>query len=506
MSDDDQIRAMREWAAQLSSEELQDVLHGILGGVSATDAAPHTPEMPELPDPPQEPQALTVRVDVDGTSPPVWRRLVLHGDLLLDEVHAVLQAAFGWQDYHLHKFWPGPDKRVWRGPSFLTEYDLTEGEEGILESEVRLDQLLRLPGDRLFYTYDFGDDWTHTLRLESVGPLDPDAPTAVCTGGRMAGPLEDCGGPPGHNELVESYRADNGLADLDEDQRAWLPPDWDPTELDLDEVAHRLSLVGLTTEELLERLRSSGQGQGGGLPAELEPLLDLALPRVVAELDEWVARARTDQDGELSDEDVAAIARPYRYLVELAGEDGIPLTAAGWMRPAYVERVYVDLGMEEGWIGKGNREDQTLPVAQLRALCQEVGLLRKHKGRLLRTRLAKDLRTDEEYVAAVTGRLLHHRDTFVTAARALFALMTAATGRPAWEHSDVVARIMTDCGLRTGPLGVDPRHVSEWVRPVRATLRRATGERLLHDGPHPLDHRAVALARAALWPQAREQG
>lgn len=330
--------------------------------------------MPELAEPPQEPQALTVRVDVDETRPPVWRRLVLHGDLLLDEVHAVLQAAFGWQDYHLHKFWPGPAKRVWRGPSFLTEYDLSEGEEGVLESEVRLDQLLRAPGDRVFYTYDFGDEWTHTLRLESVGPL--------------------------------------------------------------------------------------------------EPLLDLAPARVV----------------------------------ELAGDDGIPLTAAGWMRPAYVERVYLDLGMEEGWIGKGNREEQTLPVAQLRALCQEVGLLRKHKGRLLRTRLARDLSTDEEYVAAVTNRMLHHRDTFVTAARALFAVLTAATGRPAWEHSDVIARILTGCGLRTGPLGVDPGHVSEWVRPVRATFRRATGERLLHDGPHPLDHRAVALARAALWPLGQVDG
>lgn len=98
VSDDDQTRAMREWAAQLSSEELEDVPHGILAGVSATDAAPHTPEMPTLPDPPEEPQALTVRVDIDETRPPVWRRLVLRGDLLLDELHAVLQAAFGWQD------------------------------------------------------------------------------------------------------------------------------------------------------------------------------------------------------------------------------------------------------------------------------------------------------------------------------------------------------------------------------------------------------------------------
>ena len=493
---------MREWAATLSSDELHDVLHQILGAAGTTTRAePHTPAMPELPDPPEEPQALTLRVDVDETRPPVWRRLVVHGDLLLDELHAVLQAAFGWQDYHLHRFWPGPSKRVWRGPSFLTEQDVAEGEEGILESEVRLDQLLRSPGDRVFYTYDFGDDWTHTLRLESVGPLDPDSPTAVCTGGRMAGPLEDCGGPHGHNELVAAYRADNGLADLDEDQRAWLPPDWDPRQLDLEEVTHRLSLVGLSTDELLERLRAAGaEGETAGIPEALEPLLDLALPRTAAELADWTARARAEQDGDLTDEDLAAIARPYRHLVELAGDEGIPLTAAGWMRPAYVERVYRELGMDEVWIGKGNREDQTLPVAQLRETCQELGLLRKHKGRLLRTPLARGLSTDEEYVAALTARLLHDRDTFVSAARALFALLTAATGRTSWEHADVIARIMTDCGLRTGPLGVDPRHVTEWVRPVRGALRRATGERLLDRGPHPHDRRAVALARAALWP------
>lgn len=102
---------------------------------------------------------------------------------------------------------------------------------------------------------------------------------------------------------------------------------------------------------------------------------------------------------------------------------------------------------------------------------------------------------------AVARGLLHHRDRFVQAARALFALLTAASGRSAWDHTQDIARIFTDCGLRTGPAGVERRHATEWVREIWGALDRASGASL---GDRPVDqgdHRAVALARAALWPE-----
>jgi hypothetical protein len=118
------------------------------------------------------------------------------------------------------------------------------------------------------------------------------------------------------------------------------------------------------------------------------------------------------------------------------------------------------------------------------------------------TRLARGITTDEGYVEALTTRLLHHRETWVEVAGALFALLTAAAGRPSWDHCDTVARILTECGLRVGPAGVDRWDVMEWVRPVSATLRRATGEKMLDRTGTEHDHRAVALARRALWPEA----
>ncbi|MDO5740878.1 MAG: plasmid pRiA4b ORF-3 family protein [Ornithinimicrobium sp.] len=498
---DGPLSEMRKKVAELSPEELRAVLTDILGG-GLLDAAPEppTPLLPTVHEPPAETRALTVRVDVDETRPPVWRRLVLRGDLTLEEVHAVVQAAFGWQDYHLHRFWPGPARQIWRGPYFLTQYDLDEGEEGILESEVRLDQVLRGDGDRLFYTYDFGDDWTHTIKLESSDALDPSAPRAVCTGGRRAGPVEDCGGPPGHNQLVDAFLSGPGLSGMEEELREWLPPGWDPTELDLDEVGLRLSTIGLSAEALLAVL---GATESGGLdfPEALDALLALAPSEVVVELARLCQRARTEHGAELTPGDRAAISRPYRLMVELAEEEGIPLTGAGWMKPAYVERIYRELGLDEDWIGKGNREDQTQPVARLRAMCQQLGLLRKHQARLVRTPLARTLRTDEEYVAAVAARLLRDRDPYRQSAMALFALLTAASGGPQANHAGEVARIMTDCGLRTSPTGVDRRHALEMVRSVWLTLRDASGRtsRQRDESGLPGDHRAVAIARASLW-------
>jgi hypothetical protein len=45
-----------------------------------------------------------VKVNLHGAKPPVWRRLEIPSVMTLDLVHQVLQAAFGWHDYHLHSF------------------------------------------------------------------------------------------------------------------------------------------------------------------------------------------------------------------------------------------------------------------------------------------------------------------------------------------------------------------------------------------------------------------
>ena len=76
----------------------------------------------------------------------------------------------------------------------MCPFQVEEGETGIPEEDVRLDEVLVDVGDKLFYDYDFGDDWQHTIKLEAVLPRHDSGPKAVCVAGRRDSPAEDCGG------------------------------------------------------------------------------------------------------------------------------------------------------------------------------------------------------------------------------------------------------------------------------------------------------------------------
>ena len=185
---------------------------------------------------PEAVRGFRVRLDLRGAKPPVWRRLELPGDLPLPRLHDVIQAAMGWYDCHLHRFRTGRDHR---SPYFVTAFDLEEGEEGLLEDDVRLDQLLVDKGDELWYEYDFGDGWDHRLVVEKV--LDAPPEVVRCTAGRMACPPEDCGGLGGYEEIVTWVRSGydddllpQGFEDA-EHGRGWLPFEWHPDDFDIAE-------------------------------------------------------------------------------------------------------------------------------------------------------------------------------------------------------------------------------------------------------------------------------
>ena len=51
-------------------------------------------------------------------------------------------------------------------------------------------------GGRTFvYDYDLGALWRHDLRVEQITDPEPGRAYPRCTGGRRAGPPENCGGP-----------------------------------------------------------------------------------------------------------------------------------------------------------------------------------------------------------------------------------------------------------------------------------------------------------------------
>lgn len=50
---------------------------------------------------------LEVRVELVDSEPAIWRQLEVRSTMTLNQVHRVLQAAFGWEDIHLYRFTTG---------------------------------------------------------------------------------------------------------------------------------------------------------------------------------------------------------------------------------------------------------------------------------------------------------------------------------------------------------------------------------------------------------------
>src|SRR6266508_3368413 len=104
------------------------------------------------------PEVYQLHVWIRQISPMIWRRFLIRSDSTLTDLHNTLQIAFGWSDFHLHRF------------------------------RFRVNE-------RFLYEYDFGDWWQHEVRIERRLPLEKKRIYPVCTGGKRAGPPEDCGGP-----------------------------------------------------------------------------------------------------------------------------------------------------------------------------------------------------------------------------------------------------------------------------------------------------------------------
>jgi hypothetical protein len=48
--------------------------------------------------------AWQIRADLTGIRSPVWRRILVSDHIHLLALHGLIQAAFGWLDYHPHQF------------------------------------------------------------------------------------------------------------------------------------------------------------------------------------------------------------------------------------------------------------------------------------------------------------------------------------------------------------------------------------------------------------------
>ena len=82
------------------------------------------------------------------------------------------------------------------------------------------------------YTYDFGDNWVHAVKLRQRVTSAERFQRRLVAGSRAA-PKEDSGGIYGYWRLVERFETGNDPWGLDPDQDPGWIDDWNPEQFDL---------------------------------------------------------------------------------------------------------------------------------------------------------------------------------------------------------------------------------------------------------------------------------
>ena len=170
--------------------------------------------------------AVTLKVTLRDTKPPVWRRLVLPDSMTLGGLSEAIQAAMGWHGGHLHMFEIGETR--------YGNLSLGEDEEGGMadENRITLARVQKSGARRFHYIYDFGDNWEHMVEIEKPASVPEGMAPPACIAGRRACPPDDCGGPFGYHHLLEVL-ADPGHPEYSE-LRDWTDEKFDPEAFSLD--------------------------------------------------------------------------------------------------------------------------------------------------------------------------------------------------------------------------------------------------------------------------------
>jgi hypothetical protein len=174
-------------------------------------------------------QVYQLKITLRDIKPPVWRRVQVK-DCTLPKLHDIIQTCMGWDGYHLHAFDIGGVQYSEPDPD-----GMMDAED---ERKFKLGQFVRLGYKKFSYTYDFGDNWDHTIQVEKVLDAEPGVRYPRCIAGKRACPPEDCGGPWGYANFLEAIQ--NPKHPEHEEMLEWAGGEFDPEAFDIEAVNEEL--------------------------------------------------------------------------------------------------------------------------------------------------------------------------------------------------------------------------------------------------------------------------
>ena len=174
--------------ALLNDSDLYDEPHNTTHIQAAKNANHNVIDFPIKQNTDNQASTLQLKIMLQGSKPPIWRRFEVTNSINLMQLHHIIQDAFSLFDYHLHEF-------------SLNNQVVDENQE----QQITLAQIYTQT-EHLEYTYDFGDNWEFTIILEKTKAQKNQGIQAICTAGKRGDIIEDIGGVPMMNHLAQTLK------------------------------------------------------------------------------------------------------------------------------------------------------------------------------------------------------------------------------------------------------------------------------------------------------------
>lgn len=175
-------------------------------------------------------QVLVLEVTLLDIKPRIWRRFAIAADVTLADLHDAIQCVMGWDDAHLHEF--AVKGKRYGVPDLDGGFD--DDDELRDEAEYTLQKVLGCKGAKFRYTYDFGDNWEHEIKVEDIREPETGAKYPACLAGERACPPEDCGSAWGYGTLLKILK--NPKHKEYKERMEWLGGSFDAETFDIEKV------------------------------------------------------------------------------------------------------------------------------------------------------------------------------------------------------------------------------------------------------------------------------
>ncbi len=226
--------------------------------------------LPSIYDETKPRKKYVLRLELDcSTEFKIWRGIICPSNIRLSYLSEFLVRTMGWVGYHEHQF-TDKDGVEYVSTNFMENFDEYGPHEGEYRdfSEWTLGDVLQKKGDHMTWTYDLGDDFTHTLTLREIhrymrkDGLPPD-PEYCITGGGNSCPPDDVGGIYGYEHMLEVLK--NPDDEEYQEYKDWLPDGFDPKRFNIHDARLRVWDFERSVETIRMRMEDA-------IPPEMRPL------------------------------------------------------------------------------------------------------------------------------------------------------------------------------------------------------------------------------------------